>query len=214
MEKYVTQLIADIEQAIQNFTRPQYENELLFWMPDKDEEATARVINLQEWTGIYAEMFPHESSLTDEQVTRLLKALIKMLDEYNWRFVLQFTTPDRIQYNTIRDNFNQQAKVKHWHMGFFEVCKPGTEHKKCALGEYCQCAYFEEIFSRFIVDEDLTPEEERERELEWELEYLRKKHGRDFWKYYPYHLDKHFDDAYGNPFDYGVGDDEEEDCLF
>jgi len=211
MEEYVAQLIDDIERATNNFTRPQYENELLFWMPDKEEDATAQVINLQEWTGIYAEMLPAESSLTDEQVTRLLNALIKMLNEFNWLFVLQFSVPERIQYNTIRDNFNQEAKIKYWHMGFFELCRPGTEIRTCALGEYCQCEFFQDLFKNFREDEELSPEEERDRELEWELEYLRKKHGRNFWKYYPYHLDKHFDDEKGEPFDYGFGDDDEDD---
>ncbi len=209
MEEYLNQLLADIESATQNYCRPVYENELILWIPDKTEDETAQVRNLEEWTGIRADMLPPESMLNDAQINLLLKALIKMLDEYNWRFVLQFSVPERIQYNAIRDNFDQEAKVKYWHMGFFEVCRPGTEHMKCALGEYCQCAFFAELFSNFI-DEDLSPEEERARELERELEYLKRKHGRDFWKYYPYHLDKHFDNEYGEPFDYGWDEDDEE----
>src|SRR6266536_5161879 len=79
-----------------------------------------------------------------------------MLDACNWSFVLQIQVPERIQCAAIRDNFNQQAKLKRWHMGFFELCRPGTEHGKCALSKYCQCAFYSELFSRFI-DEELSP---------------------------------------------------------
>ena len=147
--------------------------------------------------------------LSDEQVYILLEALKKMLDAYNWSFVLQTNVPEHIQYVTIRDNFNQQVKVKQWHMGFFELCQTGTEHGKCALAEYCQCAFYAELFSGFI-EENLTSEEERTRELQWEIERIQKKYGDDWIKYYPYHLDKNYDDEYDNPHDYGFGNDEED----
>jgi len=212
MEEYLNQLLADIEYATKNVSRPVYENELIHWIPDTTEEETAPVRNLQDYTGIRAEMLPPESMLNDEQLSLLLKVLIKMLDEYNWRFVLQIKVPERIQYNTIRDNFDQEVKVKHWHMGFFEVCRPGTKHMKCSLGEYCHCALFAELFAGFEDDDDdLSPEEERDRELEIELKYIKSKYGRDWRKYYPYHLDKHWDDEDGNPYDYGVGEEEDDD---
>lgn len=151
----------------------------------------------------------------DEQVNRLLDALKKMLDAYNWSFVLQTQVPERIQYTAIRDNFNQDVKLKRWHMGFFELCRPGTEYKKCSLGEHCQCAFYTELFSGFI-DEDLSAEEERARELEIEVRHIKRKYGDDWMKYYPYHLDKNYDDENGNPYDYGFGpggyrDDDEDD---
>jgi Zn-finger protein len=40
------------------------------------------------------------------------------------------------------------------------ACRYGACHKKCMLGEYCQCAFYAELFSGFI-DEELNPEEER-----------------------------------------------------
>ncbi len=64
---------------------------------------------------------------------------------------MQIVVPDEIQYETIRQNFNQRVKVKRWHMGFFEPCQRNTKHGECTLGEYCQCAFYEELFSNFIV---------------------------------------------------------------
>ena len=151
--------------------------------------------------------------LKDEQVNDLLNALKKMLDACNWSFVLQTEAPERIQYAAIRDNFNQQAKVMQWNMGFFKLCRAGTEHKKCALGEYCQCAFYADFFSKFV-NEDLSPEEERSAELEIEIKHIKSKYGDDWMKYYPYHLDEKYDDENGNPYNYGFDDkdnDEEDD---
>jgi hypothetical protein len=211
MERYVEQLLADIDYATANVSLPFAGRELDLhdWISPDEEDKTAPVRNLEEWTGIRQEQIPPHEKLTDEQVLRLLNALKKMLNAYNWSFVLQTEVPERIQYAAIRDNFNQNAKIKRWHDGFFEHCKPGTQHGQCALGEYCQCAFYAELFSGFV-DEKLTPEEERARELEWEITRLKKKYDNDWMKYYPYHLDPKYDDENGNPHDYGFGNEEEE----
>jgi len=211
MEKYISQLLADINYATENVSRSFIETqlELQDWISDEEEDKTAPVRNLEEWTGISQEMLPPGEMLNDEQAHLVLEALKKMLDAYNWSFVLQMQVPERIQYNAIRDNFNQQAKVKRLHMGFFELCKPDTEHGKCSLGKYCQCAFYTELFSGFV-DEDLSPEEERARELDIEINHIKRKYGEEWMKYYPYHLNKNYDDENGNPYDYGFGDEEEE----
>ena len=209
MEKYLQQLLADISYAAENVRLPFVEKELQLhdWISDEDEEKTAPVRSLKEWTGISKEQLPADEMLDDDQTSRLLEALKKMLDAYNWIFVLQIQVPERIQYATIRDNFDQDAKVKRWHMGFFDVCKPGTAHGKCALREFCQCAFFAELF-KDMIDEDLTPEEERSRMLEIEIKHLKRKYGNDWMKYYPYHLDASYDDENGNSYDYGFDDED------
>jgi hypothetical protein len=213
MENYIQQLLTDISHATENVSVPFVERsfELHDWISEEEENKTAPVRNLEEWTGISKEQLPPDAMLTDEHVRSLLDALKKMLDACNWSFVLQTEVPERLQYACIRDNFNQEARVKQWHMGFFQQCSEGTEHFKCALGEYCQCAFYAELFSGFI-DEDLTPEEERARALEIEIKHLQRKHGDEWMKYYPYHLDAKYDDEKGNPHDYGFGNgDEDED---
>ena len=155
MEKYTEQLLADIAYATENVSVPfaNRELELHNWMPEEEEEKTAPIRNLEEWTGINMVQLPPHEMLSDAQVMDVLNALKKMLDAYNWCFVLQIVVPERIQYTAMRENFNQEAKIKQWHMGFFELCRQGTEHKKCALGEYCHCAFFAELFSGFTDDE-------------------------------------------------------------
>ena len=211
MKKYLDQLLADIDHATENISWPFAETELQLhdWLSPEDEDRTAPVRNLEEWTGIEKIQFPPEQMLDDEHVRQLLRALNKMLDAYNCCFVLQIEVPERLQYETIRQNFDQEVKVKRWHMGFFETCHPNTKHGECALKEFCQCAFFADLFSDFV-EENLTPEEERARELEWEITHLKKKYGDEWMKYYPYHLDADYDDENGNPHDYEFGDEEDD----
>lgn len=212
MQRYFQQLLEDIAIATAHISLPFTETELHLhdWLSPEDEDKTAPVRKLEEWTGIKQEMLPSHKLLDDEQVHQLLEALNKMLDAYNWCFVLQTEVPERVQYETIRQNFSQNVKVKRWHMGFFELCKPGTEHGKCALGEHCQCAFYAEFFSGFT-DEELSPEEERARALDIEVTHIKRKYGDDWMKYYPYHLDAAYDDDAGNPYNYGFDDADDED---
>ncbi len=210
MQHYLKQLLSDLEAAIKNASFPFIAKELSFhdWISAEAEEASAPARNLCEWTGIKPEMLPPSTMLSENEIQVLLEALKQMLSNYNCHFVLQTEVPEQLQYETIRQNLNQEVKVKQWHMGFFELCKPGTPANTCALGEYCQCAFFEEFFAGRI-EEDLTPEEERARALEIEVQHIKKKYGDDWMKYYPYHLDKAYDDENGNPHDYGFKDDDE-----
>jgi hypothetical protein len=210
MEKYIQQLLADIAESVINISLPFAEKELALqdWLSPEEEEKLAPVRNLEELTGIRKEQLPPVEMLTDEQAHNLLEALKKMLDADNWVFVMQIEVPERIQYVSLRDNFNQEAKVKQWHMGFFEFCRPGTEHRKCALGEYCHCAIFAELFSGFN-DVDLSSKEERTRELEIEIQHLKRKYDKDWMKYYPYHLDAAYDDEKGDLYNYGFDDEDE-----
>jgi hypothetical protein len=212
MEQYIQQLLNDIDYATQNINWPYIEKEMSLheWIAEEDDDATAPIRNLPRWTGITPLMLPPVIQLTDDQVTKVLGALKKLLDECNCCFVLQIEVPERVQYETIRHNFDQDVKVKQWHTGFFEMCKPDTVHNTCALGEYCQCAFYAELFSGFI-DEELTPDEERARALEIEVAHIKRKYDDDWIKYYPYHLDKNYDDENGNPYNHGFDDAEEDD---
>ena len=152
MENYVRQLLADISFATSHASFPHGGKsvEMYEWISEEEENKTARDRGLEEWTGIRCEELPPAEMLGDDQLSRVLKALKAMLDAHNCSFVLQIDVPERVQYIVLRENFNQHVLVKQWHMGFFEMCKPGTEHGKCALQQYCQCVFYDELFSRFI----------------------------------------------------------------
>jgi hypothetical protein len=206
IERYIQQLLEDIVCATENveWSYQEGELELRDWISDEEEERTARRRALEEWTGIHKVQLPPAERLTDDQVHRLLNALKGVLEAHNWTFVLQTIVPERVQYAAVRDNFDQGAKVKCWHTGFFQLCRPATSHGACAFGEHCQCRFYSELFAGFV-DEELSPEEERARQLACEITHLKRKYGDDWKKYYPYHLDPEYDDEYGNPYDYGFG---------
>lgn len=214
MKDYIRQLLSDLEGATQSLAWPYTEQtEVLLhdWKSYEEENGTAPIRNLPQWTGILPEMLPPATMLKDQELRDVLKALKGLLEKCNCYVVFQTEVPEQIQYEAIRQNFDQDIKVFQWNDGFFQFCKSDAPVKTCALGEYCQCAFFEIFFGNFK-EENLTPEEERARQLQWEIDYLRRKHPDNWMKYYPYHLDKSYDDENGNPYNYGFdGDDEEED---
>lgn len=156
MQHYLKQLHADIEAAIArgSFSLAKEEVSIHDWISDQQEDATAPLRNLCEWTGITPEMLPPAGMLNEKEMSELLETLKRLLGAYNCHFVLQTEVPEDIQYEVIRVNLNQQVKVKYRHMGFFEMCTPGTPLKKCALGDYCQCAFFED----FVIGREMKNE--------------------------------------------------------
>jgi len=213
MEAYITQLIEDIKSSMDHAPCPHIPPQGIDFrdVPTPDEEQrAARVCQLEELTRISKDQLPPMEMLSDPEVSRLLDALKEMLNEYNWCFVLQNEVPERLQYAALRENFNQLVKVKYWNTGFFEVCRPGTEHKKCALGEHCQCAFYAELFKDFEEEKPIT-EEERRAALEIEIQHLKWKYDDDWMKYYPYHLDPDYDDDKVDPYDDDMADEDDED---
>src|SRR5437762_13903 len=104
MENYLKQLLSDIADATENVSLPFVEKELELhdWLSEEEEEKTAPIRNLEEWTGISKEQLPPAEMLTNDQVHRLLESLKKILSAYNWSFVLQTQVPEPIQYAAIR----------------------------------------------------------------------------------------------------------------
>ena len=166
MDKYLQQLLADLKYAAKNVIWPPASSEkdarsLNDWISDETEEKTAPRIQLEAWTNIKQSQLPPENLLSDIQIEVLYKALEELLIAYNYSATFIFPLPTRIRYEVIRTNFSQEAIQKQWHMGFFELCPTNKSHPDCLMGEFCHCAYFEEI-SENLVEEDLNREEERQ----------------------------------------------------
>ena len=97
MEKYIEQLLADIICSTENasFSFVEQNLELHDWLSDEEENKSALVRHLEEWTGITKEQLPPHEILTDIQIHQIFIALKNMLDEYNCSFVLQTEVPER-----------------------------------------------------------------------------------------------------------------------
>lgn len=214
MNRYLDQLHADIAYAKANVPTPfveKLQENIWDWVSLEDETRMSKKQSLEVWTGIAKEAFPPDEQLTDTQIETLYQAASDMLSKYNMHIVFHLVdTPVRDQYKVMRKYWDQELPMLQHNMGFFETCPDENSIDTCLLGDKCHCRFFQEVGADFV-EEDLTPEEERARELEIEVRHIKRKYGDDWMKYYPYHLDPDYDDEYGNSYDYGLGDFEEDD---
>ncbi len=212
LQRYITQLLEDIQVATQNVPEPWYpldeetddEFGVLPWMEDPENAPTK---SLEEWTSLKKEQFPPESRLTDTQVSSLLTAIKKMLDAYNCSAVFQIEVPDRIQYRVIRERFRQEVPMLKANYFFFKLCdkKDKKDRSTCILGEkYCHCNFFEAFFEKF--------EDEQDGETDYNVdpyeEYmLKRRYGDDWYN----HISSCEDDGDDNFWDDDLDLDEYED---
>lgn len=219
LQRYINQLLTDIEIATKNVPEPWYPLEeeaddefgVLPWMEDPENAPTK---SLEEWTNLKKEQFPPESRLTDSQVSTLLSAIKHMLDVYNCSAVFQIEVPARIQYRVIRERFRQEVPMLKANYFFFEFCdKKGQPNKsECLLGEkYCHCAFFEAFFEKFEEDE----QEDTDYHIDPYEEYmLKRRYGDDWRKYIAYEEDADFGDFLDeDDFDEDLDFDDSEDGL-
>ncbi len=205
LQRYINQLLTDIEVATENVPEPWYpmdeevdeEFGVLPWMEDPENAPTK---SLEEWTNLKKEQFPPDNRLTDAQVSSLLCAIKHMLDVYNCSAVFQIEVPERIQYRVIRERFRQEVPMLKANYFFFEFCdkKDQPDRSQCLLGEaYCHCAFFEAFFEKF---------EEEQEDTDYHIdpyeEYMLKRRYGDDW---------HQHIAFEEEIDFG--DDLEEDDL-
>lgn len=209
IDHYLEQLQNDILFAIENKPNPFPEwqgGDEWAWISEEEDRRNAPVKSIAEWTGIPKDALPPHENLNDAQLEKLYEALSNMLNVYNMSIVFHLVnTQTRAKYQVLRAYYDQEQPMLRWHMGFFNECPDEKPFVQCLLGEKCHCRFFAEMRADFI-DEDLSPEEERMRELDIEVRHIKRKHGDDWRKYYPYHLDPDYDDEFGNPYDYGFGD--------
>ena len=192
IDRYVVQLVEDLQSAIDMLTDPEPSETISFEdiVSDEEEERSAPRRQLEEFTGISKDQLPPQGKLTDYHIELLLGPLIELLNQCNWFFILQTTVPSRVQYHTIRENFSQEIILKRFNMGFFKLCEDGTKHTKCALGEYCQCKFYDDFFSGPEPIE--IAEDESIQQIE--IQHLKRKYGDRWFKYYLYYFDREEED--------------------
>jgi len=182
VKKYLEQLIGDIETATQYgldtyTTLEEDEVDLLVW-----EEQVEKVQSqaFDDWCTIKQTQLPPNTSLNDQQIIVLVAQLKLLLNAYNCPIVFQFHVPERLQYQVIRANFNQQVptiKVRHF---TFSFCDESLCRKACLLGpEYCHCLFFDDFFDKFTH----TTEESADADVEinpYKQYLLKRRYGEDW----------------------------------
>lgn len=154
MEEYVKQLLSDIATATENarFYFPKRKFSYREWVSEEEEEKTAIEKQFDELTGIRKILLPPEDLLTDNQVEQLLSALEKLIEAYHYEPFFIYSIPDRLRYTVFRENLDQTIKIRNFYQGNFELCKKDTLPYKCALGQYCHCAFGSGLRNDSVVD--------------------------------------------------------------
>lgn len=157
MEKYLNYLLTDIAAAVANVPVLTFEDadEGPSFIPLDEEEKMARREILGEWIGLRQEWFPPSSRLNDEQVGRLLEAVVQCLDVYN--FIPHFPAglPERKRYEVLVVQLGKEVPIllhNAWQIDFCEY-----EPQTCPFGEaFCQCKVYEQWLTQ--AEEDEAPE--------------------------------------------------------
>ena len=158
MEKYLNYLLTDIAAAATNVPVLTFEDtdEGPSFIPLEEEEKMARREILGEWIGLRQEWFPPSGRLSDEQVIRLLEAMNRCLDVYN--FIPHFPAglPSRKRYEVMVAQLSKEVPIlihNAWQIDFCEY-----EPRTCPFGEsFCQCKVYEQWLTHLEEDE---PQEE------------------------------------------------------
>lgn len=151
MEKYINQLLADLEVAKQNVPLP-IDYEILY--PDHpaveyglphlvafDLQATP----LSQLLGINFEQLPPVEKLTDEQAEKLNKGILELWKVFNLSAdIPSVNIPSRLIYKALRDYWSrghiQYMPIGTWHIEFCNY-----EPSQCPWGKaYCVCKDFYE----------------------------------------------------------------------
>ena len=104
MDRYITQLVEDLEEAAQNPPTPAYIEPPphLEELPDIAELALVPFKSIEEWTGIDAKKFPLMPDLTLDQMEKVNKAIFKVFESLNIDLV---DIPDEGRYCTSSSQF-------------------------------------------------------------------------------------------------------------
>lgn len=168
MQKYVTQLLADLEAAKANRppkpdVRALYPNHpaLDFGLDYIAEWECAPRMPMTELFGIDPIVFPDADRLTKEQLSELIEGIFDLWEFYNFDACISDEVPYHLVYT---------AFVKKWREGYVSYVSEGVTHlefcdyepNNCPWGlEFCNCKEFEDD----DMDMDkykMTPEQEAE----------------------------------------------------
>ena len=193
MEKYVNQLLAQINQIILKRWRtcvPHYyevgmRNEYLEppkgWneedTPETDfdsqfisekttEEMETWLYGKGEFSMFYhfelgEQQFPPADRLTDEQLDKLVFALHRLWNAFNFTAVVPNSAPSRVVYPILLKRMLDSATVLQYGHSGIEFCDYVPE--ECVFGQYCDCKKYLEENEKVIIEK---PVEERRADLD------------------------------------------------
>ena len=142
MQRYVEQLIEDIERVAKNPPTPAYTEAPPGFedKPDIVELALVKFKPLSEWTGIDLMYFPDLIKLTGTQMQMINKAIFKLFESMNIELVdVPDDIPPEILYGILRGSWDTPVQYLPTSGFDLELCT--GEEKTCPYGEYCEYCF-------------------------------------------------------------------------
>ncbi len=140
MERYIAQLIEDLEKAAKNPPAPVYFETPphLAEAPDIAELALVPFKTIEEWTGIKQEVFPDVGQLEVGQWERVNEAIFKVLDSLNIKLIdVPNDIPPEMLYEVLTTNWDEPVQYLPSTGMDLELCSGDPE--TCPYGDYCDC---------------------------------------------------------------------------
>jgi hypothetical protein len=155
MEKYIHQLIEDLEEVAKNPPKPSY-IEPPPHLEDDDvisELALVPFKTLEELTGIKQEVFPEINQLQGDQWQRVNEAIFKVFESLNIELVdAPPDIPPEWLYEVLTTNWQHEVQYLPSSGMDLELCTGDPE--TCPYGEFCDCG---EESDEYELPEKFTP---------------------------------------------------------
>ncbi|MCK4663746.1 MAG: hypothetical protein KAT68_12820 [Bacteroidales bacterium] len=168
MNRYVKQLIEDIEKSISKVPEP---NEIYEGLdPESDENdiedmshveqyLNGEELPMEQYFGLEQELFPHVDKLTSEQIDMLTEAFARLWNAYH--FVPDFpeNLPNKIRYKLMREYLKHETTCVTFGEIHMEFCDYDEEN--CPFPGYCNtCKEIAADFEQNKISETSKQEEE------------------------------------------------------
>lgn len=140
MQRYVEQLIDDLEEAAANPPAKPFIEPPLHMEEDEEisELALVPFKPIATWTGISPEVFPHSFRLTDPQVALLLEAMFKLLESIKVELVdIPEEIPPEMLYDILTEYWDDKVQYLPSSGMDWEICTGNQQ--TCPYGEFCDC---------------------------------------------------------------------------
>ena len=140
MERYVEQLLSDLEAAAKMFAQPEI-------IPDTPEmrgaEDTRQLIENpfvtpEELTGIEFAQFPEHTDMHGLQTRKVLRAMLRLLESCYLTVYFPKEAPHELKYEALRENWDV-SQVKHLPLSGDEIELCTVDPMTCPFGEFCDC---------------------------------------------------------------------------
>ena len=140
MQRYVEQLITDLEEAASNPPAlPYFETPPEIEIDDEISElAQVPFKSIEEWTGVQQIAFPHSFYLDDTQIEIITKAIFKVFDCLRLELIdVPQDIPAEWLYDVLVEYWVDKVQYLPSSGMDWEICT--GDPQTCPYGEYCDC---------------------------------------------------------------------------